>query len=131
MNSHKILRIKCGFQARYSLLLQMLLALAGERDVVILCFRVIQFGNRNNVDACSVFYNNAFGILTRTASCCDKLLWPERHGPANPLFSSIQGGFKPLRTKGLHQIINRVDLKSTQRMFVVGGHENYSDVCSD
>src|SRR5882762_3653615 len=60
VDAHEAGRIEAGFQAGDGLLLEMLLAQAGQRYVVVLGFRVVELDNWDQRNLGAVFHHEAF-----------------------------------------------------------------------
>ena len=123
MDAHETVWIEACFQSGNGLLLEMFFSLAGQRHVVVLGFRVVKLGNRNERNLRAVFHYQTF----------QELLWRPRGGRefvrgrhflAQPVFRSFQCRIKALASDGLQQIVDGVDIEGAHRVFVVRGHED-------
>src|SRR5580700_10772264 len=107
MDSHKSVWIEAGFQASDGLLLQMLFAFAGQSDVVVLGFRVVELCNRNECDAGSIAHYDAFEELFWRACCCGQVRrW--RHFFSQARFGSFESGFESFAADRLKEIVDGV-----------------------
>src|SRR5215813_11123938 len=64
VNAQEVLRVERAFQAGDGLLLQILFPLAGQRDVVVLGFGIVQFADGNDLHARAIPYDDAFGVMS-------------------------------------------------------------------
>src|SRR5437660_3345701 len=63
VDTHETVWVKARFQSGDGLLLEMLFAKACKSNVIILSFRIVEFGDRNQSDLGAVFYHQAFEEL--------------------------------------------------------------------
>src|SRR5215469_760563 len=123
MNAQEVLRIERAFQAGYGLLLQIFFPLAGQRDVVVLGFGIIQFADGNDLHARAIPHNDAFGVMSGLARRRGKIGGRGKGLLSQALLGPIERGLKPLRRERLQQIIHGVDFEGPQRMLVVSGYK--------
>ena len=122
--------VEAAFETGDGLLLKMFFALRGERDVVVLGFGVVEFGDGDESDAGAVFYDDAFEKLLRRASGGGEV---HSFGEsfAQAAFGAIESGFKAFTADGLEKIVDSVDFKGAHGELVVSCDENYGGVGVD
>ena len=122
MDAHKAGRVEEGFQRGDGLLLQITLALAVERDVVVLGGHVIQPGDGNDVHSRAVLDDDAERALAGGAGLGRKI---GRHAAfAQAGTRAFQGTLETLGAEGLEQVIHGVGVEGAHRVLVVGGDED-------
>ena len=112
-----------AFEAADGLLLQVALAAAVERHVVVLRLRVIQFFERDHVDPRAVPHRQALRPLAGRARFPRQL---RRGRPlSQPRLGALQRPLEALGAERLQQVIHRVGVESAHGVLVVRRHEDH------
>src|SRR5215472_7106343 len=74
VNSYEAIRIETGFEAGDGLLLEMFFALAGQGDVIVLSFHIIEPNSGNERHARAVFDHQTLQELLRRSRSVGKFL---------------------------------------------------------
>ncbi len=122
MDAHEAGRVEEGFQRGDGLLLEIALALAVERDIVVLGCHVIQLGDGNHVYARAVLDDDAVRAFARRPGLGRKIGRRAAFTQAGP--RAIQGALETFGAEGLEQVVHGVGVEGAHRILVVGGDED-------
>ena len=122
MDAHEAGRVEQGFERGDGLLLQIALALAVERDVVVLGVHVIQPGDGNHVHSRAVLDDDAQRALAGGAGLGRKI--GRRAAFAQAGTRAVEGTLETFGAEGLEQVVHGVGVEGAHRVLVVGGDED-------
>src|SRR2546427_8896423 len=125
MDAHKLRRIQDPFDIAKRLLLQIAFTLRAKTYVIVLGLGVIDLQNRDHMNVCAVTNQNPLSPGARRTRSILQVLERKKLFGLNSNSGAIQRFTEPVRAERFQQVIDCMNLKCSERVFVVCRHEDH------